>query len=261
MRLRKEEGYITVEATISLTIYIFAFMMIFSIIHLCRVQMKISVAINNAAKEVSQYSYLYGVSGLSGSLSAVAKRSLEEQAEYKNIGSDVSSLYGQIVKLGDGGGGGFNVDNIHNLQDELGTVKNSAASLKSKLKKKIEDPKEMLMGLCSVLVAEGNEAINNVAAEYLAKALVRQNLKRELTDSDAEIEDYLHSMGLKKTSGTYFESIDFQYSRLFPDGENEIKIVAVYEVRVLPLLDVVDSSFTIVQTARTRAWLMGDEDE
>lgn len=56
--MREQKGYITIEATIVLSIYIFAFMMIFSLIHICRAQMKISVAINNAAKEISEYSYL-----------------------------------------------------------------------------------------------------------------------------------------------------------------------------------------------------------
>ncbi len=49
-KMREQKGYITIEATIVLSIYIFAFMMIFSLIHICRAQMKISVAINNAAK-------------------------------------------------------------------------------------------------------------------------------------------------------------------------------------------------------------------
>lgn len=70
-KMREQKGYITIEATIVLSIYIFAFMMIFSLIHICRAQMKISVAINNAAKEISEYSYLYGASGLSDSMHKV----------------------------------------------------------------------------------------------------------------------------------------------------------------------------------------------
>ena len=45
-KMREQKGYITIEATIVLSIYIFAFMMIFSLIHICRAQMKISVARN-----------------------------------------------------------------------------------------------------------------------------------------------------------------------------------------------------------------------
>ena len=46
---------------------------------------------------------------------------------------------------------------------------------------------------------------------------------------------------------------------MFPAGNNEIKIIAVYEGEALPLLNI-DASFRIVQTARTRGWLKGDED-
>ena len=76
---------------------------------------------------------------------------------------------------------------------------------------------------------------------------------------DKEINSYLHKLGVKKTQRTYLESIDFSHSELFPAGNNEIKIIAVYEVEALPLLNI-DASFRIVQTARTRGWLKGDED-
>jgi len=43
-----EKGMVTIEATIALTTFLFAFMMIFSIITICRAQAKIQVALNNS---------------------------------------------------------------------------------------------------------------------------------------------------------------------------------------------------------------------
>ena len=58
-KMREQKGYITIEATIVLSIYIFAFMMIFSLIHICRAQMKISVAINNAKEKKYRNIHIY----------------------------------------------------------------------------------------------------------------------------------------------------------------------------------------------------------
>lgn len=88
-KMREQKGYITIEATIVLSIYIFAFMMIFSLIHICRAQMKISVAINKAAKEISEYSYLYGASGLSDSMYKVGQSAAQTQQEYSGLAEDV----------------------------------------------------------------------------------------------------------------------------------------------------------------------------
>ena len=99
--MREQKGYITIEATIVLSIYIFAFMMIFSLIHICRAQMKISVAINNAAKEISEYSYLYGVSGLSDSMYNAGQSAAQTQQDYSELPEDVGTLYSEISSLGD----------------------------------------------------------------------------------------------------------------------------------------------------------------
>ncbi len=260
---KNEKGAVTIEATISLTIYLFAFMMIFSLVNLCRVQMKMSVAVNNVAKEISQYSYLYGLSGLNDSMANAGDKAQQEQDSYAEIGKNVSDLYGSIVNLGKNKGAGienFNPDNIKNLQGEVSGIRSQAASLEGKLKAKLDNPKEMLMGICTIFVTNAAEDVKTLLAEYLAKALVKQNLKTTKKDGDAEINRYLQKLGIKKTKDTYFDSIDFGYSELFPYGKNEIKIVAVYEVKAVPLLDI-DSSFTIVQTARTRGWLKGNQDK
>ena len=64
MKFRDEKGMVTIEATIALTAFLFFFVMIYSIIGIVTAQAKIAVAINNTAKEISHYSYLYALTGL-----------------------------------------------------------------------------------------------------------------------------------------------------------------------------------------------------
>ena len=64
MRKGNERGAIVVEATVSLTAFIFAIFTILSIVNVYYIQAKISMALNSAAKEISQYSYLYYALGV-----------------------------------------------------------------------------------------------------------------------------------------------------------------------------------------------------
>lgn len=60
-KLKSESGSVTVEATISLSAFMFAIVTILTIINICIVQARVSYAINTTAKEISQYSYLYAL--------------------------------------------------------------------------------------------------------------------------------------------------------------------------------------------------------
>lgn len=53
------KGVISVEASISLTIFIFAFLAITSLTTFVRAESKVQYALNQTAKEFSEYSYIY----------------------------------------------------------------------------------------------------------------------------------------------------------------------------------------------------------
>lgn len=61
---KNERGYVTVEASIVLTIFIFAFLAMMSVIGLIRAQIIVQVGINQSAKELSQYSYILAKTGM-----------------------------------------------------------------------------------------------------------------------------------------------------------------------------------------------------
>lgn len=71
-----EEGAIIVEAAISLSTFMFLIVIILSVTNICLAQAKIGTLINGVAKDVSNYSYIYAVSGLQG-----AEQSLHSKSE------------------------------------------------------------------------------------------------------------------------------------------------------------------------------------
>ena len=63
-KIREESGAIVIEGALSLTIFIFALITIYSVFHICMAQSRISQALNESAKEISQYAYLYELTDL-----------------------------------------------------------------------------------------------------------------------------------------------------------------------------------------------------
>ena len=66
---KSEKGSATIEAIVSLSIFIFAFIAIYSIVNMCIVQAQIQQALNKSAKEISQYYYLVDKLNLTDPLS------------------------------------------------------------------------------------------------------------------------------------------------------------------------------------------------
>lgn len=102
----REQGAIVAEATIALTAFIFAIYMILSIVDICYVQAKMGIALNSAAKEMSQYAYLYETFELSEYMSGTGGKSSEMMGSFaevlnkisngtSNFSSDISSMFAQ----------------------------------------------------------------------------------------------------------------------------------------------------------------------
>ena len=60
MKKERQKGSITVEATLFIPIFLFAFMSIYSLVSFARAQLLIQYAADQAAREVAQYSSLSG---------------------------------------------------------------------------------------------------------------------------------------------------------------------------------------------------------
>lgn len=99
----REQGAVVAEATIALTAFVFAIYMILSIVDICYIQAKMGIALNAAAKEMSQYAYIYDVLDLY-KLDGEGGKSSEFMEGFStllnklskgtsNLSSDVSSMF------------------------------------------------------------------------------------------------------------------------------------------------------------------------
>ena len=117
-RIDRENGVVTVEATISLTAFMFAIVTILTIVNIALVQTKVAVAINTTARELSQYSYLYSLTGFNKSEAELAAAAQNGTQSINTIMTNVDTVFNEIQNLGNTGNQEFtNIDDITNAMD------------------------------------------------------------------------------------------------------------------------------------------------
>lgn len=139
-----ERGAVVVEATICLSAFVFALFLILSVVDICYVQAKIGIALNSAAKEMSQYAYLYDALDLYDNMSGQGGKSSEL----------MKGFTGFFDKLSDGTG---------NISEQLSSTFSKSAELTEN--------------------ESGAEYMKNGGGMLLAQQCVKKNLKSHPNDS------------------------------------------------------------------------------
>lgn len=269
-KFNKNKGAVTIEATISLTAFLFMFIMLYSIINICRAQATIQVAINATAKELSQYSYLYSITGLHDSMKNVAEGAEGTKQDVNEVAKNVSQVFSGIQTIKEGGEGiDFgDVDTIttqwqtimDGLEEAEGGVKEAQKTLTKMLEpgENGEGTYKLIFGMAKMMVSEGYEQAKSLAAEAISRVMVQKHLKRSNTET---AESFCRSVGIQPGTylfkESYFNGIDFSHSSLLPYKSNTITIVANYKMKLIQLIPV-DIMFHFTQTAVTLAWVQGD---
>ena len=91
IHLRDENGVVIIEAAIALTAFMFFVVTLLSVVNICYVQARIGTALNETAKEMSEYSYLYAVTGLNE----------KEQKLYKDVEGTRADIGAAAAGIGD----------------------------------------------------------------------------------------------------------------------------------------------------------------
>lgn len=220
MRNKKdnEKGAIIIEATIALTTFMFAIISVLFVSHICYAQAKIGMVIDGVAKDLSEFSYIYSLTGLAD--------------KHSQLSSEASKATETIDNV---------VDNLDNVTETLGNLKEVGSGL-------LNDSEMQ----SSMLALIKNTAVNK-AESLLTSTLVKQLAKGRLSGTSADCEIVLKNLGVEKTAGTYLGSIDFTDSVFCVSGSSEIKVVARYSLKLIKLLNV-DITFDVCQCASTKAW-------
>ena len=152
--MRKEKGAIVVEATIALTAFIFAIFTILSIVNICFIQAKMAVALNTAAKEISQYSYLY----FAMNVDDLEARLNEGTGDAKQLAKDTIDGVGTFMESLSGAANSVQSGDFDQLMTQVDKGTTSVDSLVTQYADKLEkDPKGFILGMGKMATNELKE--------------------------------------------------------------------------------------------------------
>lgn len=214
----RQSGAVIIEATIALTTFMFAIVTILFVSHICYAQSKIGTVIDGVAKDLSEFSYIYSLTGLADKHSKLSADGEQARGDLNNI-----------------------VENLSSVTDTIGNFKELGSSL-------VNDA-DMRQSMMSLIATQGINTVESI----LTSKLVAHFAKGRLAGTGGDCEIVLKRLGVENTRGTYLDSIDFRDSVFCVNGSSEIKVVARYSVKLITLLNI-DIDFDIVQCAATKAW-------
>lgn len=250
MKKNRERGAIVVEATISLSVFIFVIFTILSVVNIYYVQAKMNIALTMAAKEISQYSYLYYKLGIDGVDSSMADGTEDAQATATATIDGVDSL---ISSLSDGTESAQSGD-FDSMVSSVESGMSDVGSLVSMYQEQIgDDPTQFIIGIGKLAGNEIWEEVKSAVGAAMATMYMQKNL-REFEGDSAEAFLERHNV----VDG--MDGLDFTYTSLFDTesvGDDEqsgmIQLVVTYDVEVIKLLNI-DITYTFRHCAQTRAW-------
>ncbi len=159
MKFKSERGAIIIEGALSLTFFMFAVLTVYTMFHVSLAQARIGAALNTTAKEISQYAYVYDLTGLN-----------EKQANLKANGGAAESILS---------------DNLSQVND----VYSAFSGLASGTSAIVSSPDNAESFLYYVL-NEGIDEVKGVATGEIARMLMKKHFG---SDPDG----YLKKLGVE----------------------------------------------------------------
>lgn len=262
-KLKSENGSIIIEATISLSAFMFAIVTILTIVNICIVQSRMAYAINMTAKEISQYSYLYSLTGFNNTQNELYQAGQEGTESLEETLGNVNEVFNEIENLGGEAESAANSQSMEDILSSWNAISSDVEStdaaikdLENSLSEIADDPKSVIFGLVKLTANESFDvAKSRLVAAPLAKVMVQKHL---VNSEDGNVNDYLKFLGVvPNATGSYIDGLNFNNSLLFPNGSDEIMINVEYDVKVIALLPI-DFEFHFSQNAITHGWGAGD---
>ena len=238
MKDKGEKGSFTVEAILSLSIFMFAFVTIVSLATVAKIESTTQYAIDQAAKEISKYTYIASRANL------LVHPKDSAEATVDSIDEAVQSMYdfSDVLSSSTGGNGvPLNSEGLSDMLsgmsgDDFKSITASAQNVYNSFAPLMSDPKGAITALAQVVAQKGGSAlVSRVIAQPLCKAL----LPKYITQQD-DASAVLEKMGV--VNG--LDGLDFSLSTFLMD-QRTINVVLVYEIDK--------------QTASTAAWLADTE--
>jgi len=248
--MNREKGSLTVEAALTLPIFIFVIISIAFLIKIAYVQEVIQHAIGETATEISTYSYILSVTGIKDLDSTINAGVEKKAALFNNHLDDIVTATKSLSSMGkevQEEYENFDID-FSNMEDRAKTLQENIDKILETGEEIFSDPVEEAY---SFIYSIGGLAYNDTKSLLLqsfTKLLVRKYISPEKPSNvNRKLEMLNIDGGLK--------GLDFSQSKFFQD-EEDIDIIVRYQLNLALPINVLPDLY-IIQRATVKAWLDG----
>lgn len=254
-RLKSENGILTLEASISLILFVFAFLSILSMAKYIHLQSVMQNAINQTAKEISQYSYILSRLGLDRLTQGTSPEAEEFSEKTDQYISGITDFMGALQDSGETGTAqsydGATEDFSSKLQSvDVGNIVSKGKELYTSSKDYFDNPSGIISGMVALL---GDKAIDTAKSRLIAAPLSKALCRKYIPGGASTADEYLTKFGVMDG----LDGLNFNLSTLFSDGVS-INIVVVYQVKLqLPLS--IEYTMNCKLYASTAGWIASDK--
>ena len=253
--MQKNKGALTVEACISLTIFLMVFL---TILYLMRIVLAYGVvqhSINQVAKEISSYTYFYAASGLKSVDDTIQSSTQSGKKRFNESAESIVNVYTEFEKLGKTTGGisgaitdgDFNkLDGvISELESNIGGTKDAISGATDTIKSIVEDPVGALKAVGSVMLSGANETAKTAICGEISLGLMAKYISPNgYAASDARLKQMRIIDGLN--------GLNFSASTFWSNG-SDIEIIVCYTIDPVFPIDVIDE-INLMNRVKVRGW-------
>ena len=247
--IKENRGALTVEAAISLPLFICVFLSIAFFMRVAYIHNNVQYAINGAANELSTYSYLYSVSGLQALNDEISGKA----GEY---GESASEHMTGILEAFDALGSNFqgknrenmDIDNLKNLFEDGGRVVENVTSVFNEVK---DNPQKEFVSIAALFAGAGYEKIKSELSAPMVRFFMRKYINENIFNSKGGPGVYI---AVNEGESPY-QAFKFN-NRIFADGKT-IDIVVSYRIKTALPINIIPE-IHMKQRAIVRGWMSGD---
>lgn len=225
MKQKHNKGSLTVEATLSLIIFIYAFLTILTLCKFAKAQVVIQHAINQTAMEISKFSYITNKLGLKIDKTTGNNTIQETDKMIGEVANFIDVINNEEENIRDSVEDLEGTDTFYDdIKTSYENIEEASTSLIGSAKVYLDDPKALLKGFAAIANGEiADFAVSRYIASPLSKILVEKYLPKKNSDAD----EYLKGLGVDNG----LDGLNFNTSTIFKDGST-INITVFYNMTI-----------------------------
>lgn len=184
-RTEKENGSITLEASVFLVLFIVFYLAMMDLIQIARAQVILQYAANETAREISQYSYVLTKLGIVDKRVATSTQAAAFRADAQELLDDIEAV-GNVLTSGG---------------DIVGSVQNAGQHAQDFF----GDPDALMNNIFSLIKTWGADMLSDAVIEAIVRATVEEQIEHM---SSKGADEYLIDLGIDSGMG----GLDFSSS-------------------------------------------------